>query len=233
MELTYDFHIHSCLSPCADDDMTPENIAGMAYLNHLDVAALTDHNSCKNCEAFLSALQQYDILGLCGMELTTSEDVHIICLFPTLEQAMDFDNYVSHHLLTVPNRSSYFGRQLLYAPGDQPDGEYEPLLLCSTDISFSKLDKLMKTFGGIHFPAHIDKSSNSLLSNLGFIPYDSEINYYEMADPKKQEEILSANPRLVKAQMFVDSDAHHLYAIKEGGPVLEAAERSFEAIFPS
>ena len=29
-EFAYDLHIHSCLSPCGDEDMTPANIAGMA-----------------------------------------------------------------------------------------------------------------------------------------------------------------------------------------------------------
>lgn len=52
-EFRAELHIHSCLSPCADDDMTPANIAGMALLAGADVAALTDHNSTDNCPAFL------------------------------------------------------------------------------------------------------------------------------------------------------------------------------------
>ena len=81
----YDLHIHSCLSPCADDDMTPANIAGMAALPGLNLVALTDHNSCKNCPAFFAHAKRYGIVPVAGMELTTAEDIHVICLFSDLE----------------------------------------------------------------------------------------------------------------------------------------------------
>ena len=90
ISLTYDLHIHSCLSPCGDDDMTPANIAGMCAIKGLDVVALTDHNSSKNCPAFLAAAEEYGLLAIPGMEINTSEEVHAVCLFPTLEAAMDF-----------------------------------------------------------------------------------------------------------------------------------------------
>ena len=63
--------MHSCLSPCGDDEATPANLAGMCALAGLDIAALTDHNTCGNCRAFCEAAQSYGILGICGMELTT------------------------------------------------------------------------------------------------------------------------------------------------------------------
>jgi predicted metal-dependent phosphoesterase TrpH len=91
---SYDLHIHSCLSPCADDDMTPANIAGMAAVQGLGIAALTDHNSAKNCPAFFRHAKKYGIVPIAGMELTTAEDIHVICLFPTLENALEFDEIV-------------------------------------------------------------------------------------------------------------------------------------------
>lgn len=72
-ELYYDLHIHSCLSPCGDDEMTPANIAGMAAVKGLDMIAVTDHNSCKNCPAVLRAAKEYGILAIAGMEINTSE----------------------------------------------------------------------------------------------------------------------------------------------------------------
>ena len=83
-----DLHIHSCLSPCGEDDMTPCNIAGMGYLNGLKIMALTDHNTAKNCPAFFAACRAYGIVPVPGMELTTAEDVHMVCLFPELETAL-------------------------------------------------------------------------------------------------------------------------------------------------
>ena len=100
----YDLHIHSCLSPCADDDMTPGNIAGMAAINGLGIVALTDHNSCKNCPAFFAHAKRHGIVPIAGMEITTSEDIHMICLFEGLEDAMRFDAVVYEKLIKVKNK---------------------------------------------------------------------------------------------------------------------------------
>ena len=109
----YDLHIHSCLSPCADDDMTPNNIAGMAALKGLQILALTDHNSCKNCPAFFAACKRQGIIPVAGMELSTAEDVHLVCLFENIEDAMRFDVEIEKHLMSVDNRPEIFGNQLV------------------------------------------------------------------------------------------------------------------------
>ena len=89
----YDLHVHSCLSPCGDDDMTPGNIVGMSCLNGLQIVALTDHNSTKNCPAFYKIAKANGIIPVAGVEVTTSEDVHVVCLFRTLERAMEFGKH--------------------------------------------------------------------------------------------------------------------------------------------
>ena len=94
----YDFHIHSCLSPCGDDDMTPANIVGTATLAGLNIVALTDHNTAKNCPAFFKFAKKCGIVAVAGMELTTSEDIHIICLFEKLDDAMSFDKEIEKHI---------------------------------------------------------------------------------------------------------------------------------------
>ena len=86
----YDLHVHSCLSPCGDDDNTPNNLAGMATLCGLNIVALTDHNTAKNCPAFFEAAKKQGIIPVAGMEVTTSEDIHAVCLFETLEGAMEY-----------------------------------------------------------------------------------------------------------------------------------------------
>ena len=128
-----DLHIHSCLSPCADDDMTPYSIAGMAKLNGLAVAALTDHNACGNCESFFQACRGYGIVPIAGMELTTSEDVHLLCLFRTLEDAKAFSAEVENMRIRIPNREKVFGNQLLIGLDDEPTGR-EPYLLINAKI---------------------------------------------------------------------------------------------------
>ena len=113
MKYFYDLHLHSCLSPCGDMDMTPNNITGMAALLGLDVIALTDHNTCLNCEAAIEAGKRNGVLVIPGMELTTSEDIHAVCLFPTLERALNWSEYVDNHRIKVKNRPDIYGRQVI------------------------------------------------------------------------------------------------------------------------
>ena len=113
-QLYYDLHLHSCLSPCGDNDMTPSNIAGMAALKGLDVIALTDHNSCRNCPALLRAAAHFGLVALPGMELCTMEEVHVLCLFANLNDALDFDAAVYSHILPIDNDEALFGQQLYY-----------------------------------------------------------------------------------------------------------------------
>ena len=107
----YDLHVHSCLSPCADDDMTVHNIAGMAALKGLQIVALTDHNTCGNCRSFYAACKRQGIIPIAGMELTTAEEIHLICLFEELESAEAFEKEFKAYRLRVRNRVEIFGHQ--------------------------------------------------------------------------------------------------------------------------
>ena len=131
----YDFHIHSCLSPCADNDMTPANIAGMCALAGLQIAALTDHNTTKNCPAFFAAARQHGVIPIAGMELTTAEDVHVVCLFEELDDAMRFGEAVDERRIRIPNRADIFGEQILMDQNDEVIGEETDLLPNATTFS--------------------------------------------------------------------------------------------------
>lgn len=230
INLTYDLHIHSCLSPCGDGDMTPANIAGMAAVKGLEVVALTDHNSCKNCPAFLAETDKYGILGIAGMELTTSEEVHAVCLFPSLTAAMEFDAYVSGRLLPFPNDEDIFGRQEIYNEQDEVCGTEPNLLINATSISFDGLWQLVQGFGGVMFPAHIDKDANSLIANLGFIPPDSCFKTAEVKDLKKLHQLKRQHPYLEGCRIISSSDAHYLEHINEPELTLLVRERSPQAV---
>ena len=167
-KVIYDLHTHSALSPCGDNDMTVNNMLNMAVLGGIQVMAITDHNSCKNCPAAVEVAKELPIDLIPGMELCTSEEVHVICLFGQLEQAMAFDAYVHDHLPPVKNRPEIFGEQRILNAADEIIG-YEPyLLINATAISIEEVVPLVRRFGGICYPAHIDKSSTSVFSNLGY-----------------------------------------------------------------
>lgn len=166
-EYGFDLHIHSCLSPCAEDSSLPAVMAGMFALSGYKIAALTDHNSCGNCGAFLEACGHYGMLGIPGMELNTSEEVHVICLFETLDKAMDFSAMVHSTLPPVKNRKALFGNQFFADKDGSITGEEESLLISASGIGIYQVRDLAAEYGGIAYPAHIDRSSNSLLNNLG------------------------------------------------------------------
>lgn len=229
--LAYDLHIHSCLSPCGDMDMTPGNIAGMAAVKKLDVVALTDHNSCKNCKSFLEFTKMYEIIGIPGMELCTLEEVHVICLFPTLSQALDFDAYVYHHLPDIPNTVSIFGNQQICDEEDNVVMEEGKLLITATDIPFSEVFDLTARYGGIMFPAHLEKRTNSLLSNLGFIPADSKFKCAEIKDLSKYVPLSEVNPYLNNCKIISNSDAHYLEHINEPEHYLHVKNKDIKEIF--
>ena len=126
-ELAYDLHIHSCLSPCGDEDMTPANIAGMAMIKGLKIIALTDHNTARNAPALIRAAEEYGITVLPGMELTTAEEVHVVCLFAKEEDALAFDACVYDQLIKVRNRKEFFGGQVLMNERDEVIGKEENL----------------------------------------------------------------------------------------------------------
>ncbi|TAH67501.1 MAG: PHP domain-containing protein [Anaerolineaceae bacterium] len=230
IKLSYDLHIHSCLSPCGAEDMTPANIVNMAKLIGLEVIAVTDHNSCRNLPALDSYAKKNNIIAIFGMELCTMEEVHVLCFFEALENAMSFDRYVYERLIKIANKKNIFGRQEIYNDEDIKIGEEANLLINAADISFNNLDKLMKMYNGVYIPAHVDKGSNSLLSNLGFVPPDSEFECVEIHDIQKADELCIMHPYFAKCNIITNSDAHTLVEINDSVNFLNVRERSSEAV---
>ena len=205
----YDLHVHSCLSPCADNDNTPFNIAGMASLCELDIVALTDHNTCKNCPAFFAAASSYGIIPVAGMELTTSEDIHIICLFEELTQAMDFDREIHSRRILIKNKPQIFGDQLIIGDEDQVIGTDEYLLSNATTISVEDIIPLVAEYGGVCYPAHIDRMSNGIIAVLGTLPESLPFTAAELHLADNIEDYRSKY-RLTDKRVVVSSDAHCL-----------------------
>ncbi len=225
----YDLHIHSCLSPCSDDDMTPNNIAGMATLNGLQIVALTDHNSCKNCPAFFDACKRQGIIPIAGMELSTAEDIHLVCLFEELEQAMQFDAVVNEHLFNIKNRPEIFGNQLVLDGLDEQIGIEEKLLISSTDLPIDDAIELAKKYGAHVHPAHIDRESNGILAILGDIPPEYTFDCLEFNDVDNIATVTEQYPHLANAMRLISSDAHHLWDINEAKNFVELDDEPYSS----
>ena len=210
----YDFHLHSCLSPCADDDNTPSNIAGMGVVSGLNIMALTDHNTCKNCPAFFEAAKRNGIIPIAGMELTTSEDIHIIFLFEHLENAMEFSRGIEKRRILFKNRVDVYGEQIIMDGEDNPIGVEEYLLTPATTVSVDECPELAKSFGGICYPAHIDRQANGIIATLGTFPDIKGFNCVEFHDKEKIDEYRK-NYDLGNRLAIVGSDAHFLWDIRD------------------
>ncbi len=211
----YDMHVHSCLSPCADNDMTPNNIAGMAALAGLHIVALTDHNSCRNCPAFFAAAKKQGVIPVAGMELTTAEDIHVICLFERLEDALRFNDDVDVQRIRIKNRVDIFGEQLLTDENDEIVGSEEDLLSNATQLMLDDVPVLVKKHHGICYPAHVDREANGILSTLGAFPEFPRFAVAEFHDAEKIALYQKMHPQLEQMRLVVASDAHYLWDIRD------------------
>lgn len=228
--LAYDLHIHSCLSPCGDDEMTPANIVGMAKVIGLDLVALTDHSSCRNLPAFDAAAKFYEMNVIYGMELTTMEEVHVLCYFSSLKDAMAFDRYVYEQLPPIENTPALFGNQIICDENDQICGHEKKLLISATMIPFDQVYDLTQQYHGIMVPAHINKPTTSLLANLGFVPADSRFSCAEVKDLSTWPALQEQYPYLKNCNVLSSSDAHDLNSLREPLCFLEPEDTSPEAI---
>lgn len=224
--MNYDLHIHSCLSPCGDEEMTPNNIVNMAALCGLDVIAVCDHNSCGNCAAVqkVAAKNYPNMTVLPGMELETAEEVHVLCLFAELSDALAFEKIVKAARAPIENRSDIYGRQVLCDEDDEIIGFEPQLLVTATSIPIGSVPALVKKYNGAAIPAHVDRESNSVISNLGFFLPEMDFQTIEVSQKlfgQKRAEFLEKN-RLMRYNVLMDSDAHYLEDIGSAGGTTEA-----------
>ena len=204
-----DLHIHSCLSPCADLDMSPRAIVEKSLEEGLDIIALCDHNSAENVGAALRMGAKRGITVIPGMEINTREEVHILALFEDEAQALDMQRTVYSHLQGT-NRPELFGDQVVANELDEVEGFNDRLLIGATGLTLQEVIGKIHDLGGLSIASHIDRPSYSLLSQLGFVPPDIKLNGVEISRAMKKEEIDSQIPGLGELPMIRSSDAHFL-----------------------
>ena len=223
MKYSYDLHLHSALSPCGDNDMTPNNIANMSIIKGLDIIALTDHNTCGNVRAVIEAAGE-NLLVIPGIEVTTSEEVHVVCYFPTVEAAEEMEKLIKKSMIPIKNEPEIFGHQYYMDEEDNISGEEDILLVNACGMDIYDVFSEVKKVGGVAVPAHIDRSSYSILSNLGFIPPDLEFTAVEIT-PKNREKLMSEYNEYI---ILSSSDAHYLENISEPENYIELSNKSAE-----
>lgn len=233
MDVFCDLHLHSCLSPCGDDEMTPWNLVGMACVNGLSLIALTDHNTTRNVPEAIEAGKEYGVAVLPGMEITSKEEAHILGYFPTLEDALAAGEEVYACLPDVTNDPSLFGNQLIKTEGDQDGGILSKLLINATTLSVDEVEQLIKRHNGVTVPAHINRGHNGMIGALGLMPFLPQFPIIETAAA------IDCPAYATKGRFQLhSSDAHRLEDIQDQvfslpleEPTAEAAFRFLKAIY--
>lgn len=221
----YDLHMHSCLSPCGDNDMTPYNIAAMAMLNGLEIIALSDHNTAKNVPAMVEAAKEWGLTVVPAIEAETAEEVHLLCLFPDVQTALKVGDILEEHLPTVKNRPEIFGEQRIMDSRDAQIGAIEKLLINATDIPIGDMKAMVEEHGGVCIAAHIDRPSNSVVSNLGCVPEELNFATLELSKRAAPDMALDEGYRYIH-----NSDAHYLTDISDALWRLTLEDKSVEAV---
>lgn len=165
-----DFHIHSCLSPCASLEMSPRLIVAKAKEAGMDCIALTDHGCVENLPAFHDACSEAGMPCLYGLEATSREEVHTLCLFDGLEPALQFGRMVYDSIIDFPNDPKRFGDQPIVTVDNEITGFVEKLLIGATEISFFDLVPMALDAGALCIPSHIDRNYTGAIGQLGFLP---------------------------------------------------------------
>ena len=214
--LSIDLHIHTGASPCANLEMSPWNIVRMAQLENLDLIAITDHNTAANADAVMKIGRKLGLTVLAGMEVQTQEEVHLLAVFPELDAALAFEEFIWGHLPDVPNRPEFFGEQALYNMEDCIVGKIERLLLQSVALGVEDVGNSIIGFGGLVIAAHINRRAYSLISQLGFVPRGLLLHAVEVDRHYSYAKFNDEYRFLREYPVLQNSDAHELSHLVNG-----------------
>lgn len=225
-----DLHIHSTLSPCGSLEMSPKKIVQKAKEIGLNLISITDHNSIANSAVTQKLSYENGIEYLFGMEVQTEEEIHVLTYFDNYSDLYEVWNIVYDRLPDIKNNPDYFGDQVIVDKDENIIGYEDKLLINSSKISFKELFNIVIKRNGIFIPAHIDRETFSVISQLGFIPQDIDIKFVEISYSKEKEDFLKYYPDYIKYVFISFSDAHFLDDIGRGYTIFEYKNEKIDSL---
>lgn len=225
-----DLHIHTVLSPCGDLGMSPQNIVDKARERGLDIIGITDHNSTRHCRLTQKLAAEKGIFVLCGAEVTSIEEVHCLCFMPDFDRLDLLQSYLDFHLLDFKNDVNKFGYQVQVDENEMIVYEEEKLLIQSINQNINQIDAFVHELGGLFIPAHVNRPTFSLISQLGFIPDDLNYDALEISRHITKKAFHSVNPNLLHVSIIQDSDAHFIDDIGLVRNIFQIQKPDFEEI---
>ena len=228
MKFKYDLHVHSVLSGCASRENTIHNILNMAKLCDIDFLAITDHNAGLNAIAARPLAERLGIVLVPGVEVATSEDIHVLCYFKSFDVLGIFCSELYDHMYKMPFNTKLYYTQTVLDSDDNDIGCVRSFLGIATDVDLYTLEAAVEEKGGVVVPAHVDKDANSMIATLGCVPEDFRCKAVEVTkfcDEKLRRKLGE------KYMIFTNSDAHTLEAMVLNDNRMELREKSLEAFF--
>lgn len=225
--LRADLHVHTCLSPCAELDMSPSAITEQAKIKEIDILGICDHNSAENVPALMKAAQKYEITVLPGLEITSQEEVHILALFDELEPALELQSLIYDNL-PGKNDEDTFGMQVVVNAEGEVLRFNEKLLIGASTLTVDEVVQAIHRFHGLAVAAHIDREGFSLVGQLGFIPDNLELDALEISPMTSFEEAQKRFQPFLP--VISSSDAHHPKDIGKGWTHFLIKEKNIKEI---
>lgn len=230
VEFRADLHIHTCLSPCADLLMTPYRIVEKAASLGLNIIAICDHNSVENAGVTKRLSKEKGINALPGIEVTSSEEVHILGIFDNVDNAVELQNIVYENLQLGENDEEAFGYQVVVNENDEVLEFNKRLLIGATRLSVNRTVEIIHSFGGLAIAAHIDREGFGIIGKLGFIPSDLKLDALEISSHISIEDARRKFKEYSHIPWITSSDAHYLSDVGRVSTCLFMNHSTFEEL---
>lgn len=227
-----DLHNHTVLSPCGDLEMTPSLIISSAVRKGYDIIGITDHNTTLQGREIKRIVGDSEPYILCGVEITSKEEAHCLAFVEGEDNLNTLQNYLETHIQRVPNNVDVFGYQLLVNEDEEVLDEVEYLLISAINQTVSQISAFVASLDGIFIPAHIDKTQNSIISQLGFVPPDLPFDALEFSKRCDIKAFLEKNKYLtkLKTSFIRSSDAHYPDDFGSAATFFNMERRTFSEI---
>lgn len=225
-----DLHVHTVLSPCADLDMSPDRIIGLALERGIDILAVTDHNSTAQCAIVRKQAEGTGLLVVNGCEVNSREEIHAICLFEDDYTSCKFQQFLDHYLPEIPNRPEYHGHQVLVNNKNQITRHLPNYLGSPLRIDIEMIEQYTHQLNGLFIPAHIDRPINSLYSQLGYLPTNLRVDGMQLSKFANEQEIRSRYDIHADVSLITASDAHYVEDIGSAATSFYLYEPTFQEI---
>ncbi|MBN1551048.1 PHP domain-containing protein [bacterium] len=204
-----DLHIHTCLSPCGDLEMSPKHIVQKAIAEELSIIAITDHNAAMNVNPVQKAAEGKNIMVIPGLEITSQEEVHILALFENCSQA-EMVQAILFESMDLTDNETYIQDQVIANEFDEVEGFCRQLLMGATKIQLKKIVELIHSQRGLAIAAHIDRQAFGIIGQLGFLPPDIHFDGLEVSPNTTLKDVQKTYAEYTGFTFITSSDAHYL-----------------------